>query len=91
VPVQARELTQAQTILQNQISNFAEGSSHKSQYKGGKLTIDTNVEYLKLNYEYLVQKLLHQILRINTSLMKPTQLRPKVIATDEGVEPARLS
>jgi len=51
--VQARELTQIQTILQNQIKQFG---SHifqdGSPVIGGHLTLDTSVNYVKLDKQY---------------------------------------
>src|ERR1700722_9070898 len=48
--VQARELTQTQDILQNQISRF--GSyvfKSGSQVLGGQITLDTKVNYANIN------------------------------------------
>jgi hypothetical protein len=51
--VQARELTQSQTILQNQISNFAASIySQNTPVSGGKVTTNLNCYYLKLNTTY---------------------------------------
>jgi len=48
--VQARELTQSQTILQDQVSKFADSIFAKNTpISGGKLTLNTSVNYLKLN------------------------------------------
>lgn len=48
--VQARELTQSQTILQNQITSFADAIfTQNTPISGGKVTINQNVYYLKLN------------------------------------------
>jgi hypothetical protein len=48
--VQARELTQSQTILQNQITNFADAIfTQNTPVSGGKVTVNQNVYYLKLN------------------------------------------
>jgi hypothetical protein len=53
VAVQARELTQSQTIIQNQISNFASAIySQNTPISGGKITTNFNVYYLKLNITY---------------------------------------
>ena len=47
--VQARELTQAQTILQSQISKFADNIfSQNTPVTGGKVTTNLNCYYLKL-------------------------------------------
>ena len=51
--VQARELTQSQTILQNQISNFASAIySTNTPVSGGQVTINQNCYYIKLNLTY---------------------------------------
>jgi hypothetical protein len=51
--VQARELTQAQTILQNQISNFADNIfTQNTPVSGGKVTTNLNCYYIKLNTQY---------------------------------------
>ena len=51
--VQARELTQSQTILQDQISKFADHIfSQNTPVKGGQVTINTQAIYLKLNATY---------------------------------------
>lgn len=53
VAVQARELTQSQTILQDQISKFADNIfSQNTPVTGGKVTINQNCYYLKLNTQY---------------------------------------
>jgi hypothetical protein len=52
--VQARELTQSQTILQNQISNFASAIySTNTPISGGQVTINQNCFYIKLDPTYL--------------------------------------
>lgn len=49
--VQARELTQSQTILQDQISKFASSIfSQNTPISGGKITTNLNCNYIKLNY-----------------------------------------
>ena len=53
VAVQARELTQSQTILQSQISKFADNIfSQNTPVTGGKVTVNQNCYYLKLNAQY---------------------------------------
>ena len=53
--VQARELTQMQTILQNQISNFASAIfSQNTPVSGGQVTINQKCYYIKLNQIYLM-------------------------------------
>jgi len=50
VAVQARELTQAQTILQSQISKFADSIfSQNTPVTGGKVTTNLTCYYIKLN------------------------------------------
>ena len=47
--VQARELTQMQTILQNQIERFGNHVFEEgSHVKGGELTLDYDSNYIKL-------------------------------------------
>jgi hypothetical protein len=51
--VQARELTQAQTILQNQISNFADNIfSQNTPVTGGQVTTNLNCYFIRLNSTY---------------------------------------
>ena len=51
--VQARELTQAQTILQNQISNFADNIfTQNTPVTGGQVTTNFNCYYIRLNTQY---------------------------------------
>ena len=51
--VQARELTQSQTILQDQISKFANNIfTQNTPVTGGKVTTNLNCYYLKLNTKY---------------------------------------
>ena len=51
--VQSRELTQSQTILQNQISEFASAIySQNTPVNGGKVTTNLNASYIKLNLTY---------------------------------------
>ena len=48
--VQARELTQSQSILQNQITSFADAIfAQNTPISGGKVTVNQNVYFLKLN------------------------------------------
>lgn len=53
VSVQARELTQSQTILQNQISQFASGIyAQNTPVSGGQVTTNLTPKYIKLNTTY---------------------------------------
>jgi hypothetical protein len=48
--VQARELTQSQSILQNQITSFADAIfAQNTPVTGGKVTVNQSVYFLKLN------------------------------------------
>jgi hypothetical protein len=52
--VQARELTQSQTILQSQISKFAENIfKQNTPVTGGKVTTNLSCAFIKLNDTYL--------------------------------------
>ena len=84
--VQARELTQAQTILQNQISNFADHIfTQNSPVSGGKVTTNLNNYYLKLNLttpigeEVVAENFLNKDIQDSTGT-----IRAKVIATTEA-------
>ena len=83
--VQARELTQSQTILQNQISNFADAIfTQNTPVTGGKVTVNLNVYYLKLQRQYNGNDI-----DVNNFLNKDIQdstgvIRAKVIAVAEG-------
>ena len=51
--VQARELTQAQTILQNQVTNFADNIfKQNSPVTGGQVTTNFTCSYIKLQTTY---------------------------------------
>ena len=53
VAVQARELTQEQTILRNQLKRFGNHIfANGSRVSGGELFIDTDYEYVKLQAQY---------------------------------------
>lgn len=83
--VQARELTQSQTILQNQISNMADNLfSQNTPIKGGKVTTNLNCFYLKLNAQFsgvnvVASKFQNKILQNATGT-----ILAKVIATAES-------
>lgn len=85
VAVQGRELTQSQTILQNQISNFADHIfSQNTPVKGGKITTNLNCYYLKLNLQYnntniTVSNFLNKIITDETGTVLA-----KVLATVES-------
>ena len=53
VAVQARELTQAQTILQNQITSFADNIfKQNSPVTGGQVTTNLGAQYIKIQPSY---------------------------------------
>ena len=84
--VQARELTQSQTILQDQISKFANHIfKQNTPVSGGQVTVNTRARYLKLNTTYndndiVASDFLNQIITDSTGI-----IFAKVIATEESV------
>jgi len=91
--VQGRELTQSQTILQNQISNFADHFfNQNTPIKGGNVTINTKVKYIKLNPTFqdndvTAADFLNQVITDDTGT-----IFAQVIATEEtvGTDPPTL-
>ncbi len=83
--VQARELTQSQSILQNQISNFADHIfSQNTPVTGGKVTTNLNCSYIKLqpqfqNVDINVSDFLNKEITDSTGT-----IRAKVVAYKEG-------
>lgn len=85
VAVQARELTQSQTILQNQISNFADSIfSQNTPVSGGKVTINTSCFYLKLNTQYDNVNIVAADFLNKTIVSADGLIVAKVVATTEG-------
>ena len=86
--VQARELTQSQTILQNQISDFASAIySTNTPVSGGQVTTNLQCFYVKLNSTYnntniKAANFLNKIIVGNTA--NTAQIQAKVIATAEA-------
>ena len=84
--VQARELTQAQTILQNQISNFADNIfTQNTPVSGGKVTTNLNCYYIRLNATYnnapiTASNFLNKVITDASGT-----IQAKVIATTEAV------
>ena len=77
--VQGRELTQAQSILQNQISNFADNIfTQNTPVKGGKVTINLNCSFVRLNLQY------------NGDNVVATSFLNKIIQDDSGTVLARV-
>jgi hypothetical protein len=84
--VQARELTQSQTILQDQISKFANHIfKQNTPVTGGQVTINTRARYLRLTETFndndvVASEFLNQIITDSTGIVFA-----KVIATEESV------
>ena len=71
--VQARELTQSQTILQNQISSFADNIfKQNSPVTGGQITTNFNCNYVKLLTTY------------NSAAIDVTQFTNKIVQDATG-------
>ncbi len=84
--VQARELTQIQSILQNQLKNFGDHIfKDGSPVFGGQITLDTNANYLKLQTAYNGVDV--DIADFDNTVISNTlgnvRIRARVIATDE--------
>jgi hypothetical protein len=80
--VQARELTQSQTILQSQISKFADNIfSQNTPVTGGKVTTNLNCYYLKLvnSTGLIAADFLNKIVQDDTGT-----ILAKVVATAEA-------
>ena len=88
VAIQARELTQSQTILQNQISNFASSIfSQNTPVSGGKVTTNLSCNYIKLNQTYnnspiVAANFVNKIVSDSTG-----NILARVIATAEATSP----
>ena len=79
VAVQARELTQAQTILQNQITSFADNIfKQNSPVTGGQVTTNFDVKYIKIQDSFE---------GINIDI---EQFENKLIRNDDGTVVARV-
>ena len=83
--VQARELTQSQTILQNQISNFASNIfTQNTPVSGGQVTTNLNSEFIKLNFQYSGTNISAGNFLNKTIQDSNRSVVAKVIATTEG-------
>jgi hypothetical protein len=79
VAVQARELTQAQTILQNQITSFADNIfKQNSPVTGGQVTTNFDVKYIKIQTTY------------NSITVDVEQFQNKLIRNADGTVVARV-
>ena len=84
--VQARELTQSQTILQSQISKFADNIfSQNTPVTGGKVTTNLNCYYLKLNTTFNGNAVVASDFLNQTIHDVSGEILAKVVATQEGV------
>lgn len=83
--VQARELTQIQSILQNQIKQFGDHIfKDGSPVIGGQLSLDTNVKSIKLEPQYNLEDIV--LSDFNGKLIRDTgseNKRAQVIAIDD--------
>ena len=83
--VQSRELTQMQTILQSQISNFADNIFVKNTpVSGGKVTTNLNCSYIKLNTTFNGITISAQDFLNKTITDSTGTILAKVIATAEA-------
>lgn len=92
--VQARELTQIQSILQNQIKSFGDHIFQDgSPVQGGHLTFDNNVKSLKINAKQgntsIVLSDFSNKLIINST--GSATKRAKVVAIDNSIESSTLA
>jgi hypothetical protein len=84
--VQARELTQSQTILQDQISKFADHIfKQNTPVSGGQVTVNSRAVYLKLNATYndndiVAADFLNQVIIDSAGIVAA-----KVIAIEEAI------
>jgi hypothetical protein len=77
--VQARELTQSQSILQNQISNFADNIfKQNTPITGGQITTNLNCYYVKLQTTF------------NNVTINPTTFVGKLVQDVTGTVKARI-
>ena len=84
--VQARELTQAQTILQDQVSKFADHIfKQNTPVTGGQVTINTRSTYLKLNATYNDNDIVAADFQNEIITNTAGTVYAKVVATEEAV------
>lgn len=85
--VQARELTQSQTILQDQISKFASSIfSQNTPVSGGKITTNFSCDYVKLNLTYQGVSILASDFQNRLVTDSTGTILAKVVATSEATE-----
>ena len=84
--VQARELTQSQSILQDQISKFADNIfTQNTPIKGGQVTTNLKCYFIKLNFQYNGANITAGSFLNKTIQDSTGTILAKVIATTEGV------
>jgi len=84
--VQARELTQAQTILQDQVSKFADHIfKQNTPVTGGQVTINNRSTYLKLNATYNDNDIVAEDFQNEIITNTDGTVFAKVVATEEAV------
>jgi hypothetical protein len=85
--VQARELTQSQTILQDQISKFASSIfSQNTPVSGGKITTNFTCSYIKLNSTYQGVSIVASDFENRLITDSTGTILAKVIATTEATD-----
>jgi len=86
--VQARELTQSQTILQNQVSNFASAIfAQNTPISGGKVTINTKCDFIKLQPNYLNSAIDVSLFENQTIRNQAGDVLAQVIAVAAATDP----
>jgi len=87
VPVQARELTQAQTILQNQVERFGQNIFKEGTIiKGSNFTFDQNFDYVKVLDEEVDGTTLVVGKFSNTVIKNTANLSAIIVDSAEGLE-----
>ena len=90
--VQARELTQAQTILQNQVSEFASAIySQNTPVSGGQVTTNLKCNYIKLNTIYGGSSIVAANFLNKTITDSTGTINARVIATAEATGNATVA
>ena len=84
--VQGRELTQLQTILQNQVARFGDHMfKDGSKVLGGEVTLDTEVQFLKLSSSDTASTFASGIINDNSATVGAGTTRAQVISAINSV------
>ena len=84
--VQGRELTQLQTILQNQVARFGDHMfKDGSKVLGGEVTLDTEVQFLKLSSSDTASTFASGIINDTSSTVGAGTTRAQVISAINSV------